>query len=475
MWQLAKSLCVTFIASTLTVTSAWAIRLEAGTGSTPNTATTSNYATITFQEEFDVIPIVVPLTTSEGSDPADLRIRNVTTTGFEIAAREPSGEDGIHPGMNFQYIAMEPGQFTLPDGTDIAAGFHSTSAQQRGNGVGVPATWDNVNFGTTLSSTGSVLAAIQTENSEQNSGANQVSVPFMSLALRNPNTASFQVALERSEVTPGNANVVAESIGWIAFPRGVQGNFADNMGNTIFWDARATANIVRGWDNGCFTSTFAAAASWANPIVIAARGSRFGGDGGWVRRCSLGATTIGLQVDEDQFQNAERRHITEIMSLLSFSDSFHTSFKPVLNAKKSASTAAGQYSLPGSLVRYTIKTENAGNGSVDTDTMIITDKIPDNVDLVVSDLGATGSGPVIFTDGSPTSSLSYTFSSLTSLVDDVDFSDNNGITFDYVPIAGGNGADPNVTHIRIHPKGGFAAAMIGGSPNFTVEFDVAIK
>ncbi len=472
--RLFTSIGLSALLTCLATTSAWALRLEAGTGTTLDTTTTPSYTKIAFQQNFDVVPIVVALTSSDGTDPADLRIRNITTSGFEIAAREPSGEDGTHSPMNFHYVAMEPGQITLPGGTSVAAGFHTTASQQRGGGVGVPASWDTINFGTTLSSTASVIAAIQTENSEVNGAANQVSVPFFSTALRNASASTVQVALERSEVAPGNANVVAETIGWIAFPSGTQGSLTDYLGNKIGWDARTTANTIRGWDNGCFTSTFSSSA-WPSAVVVASKAARNGGDGGWLRRCSLSGTTIGLNIDEDRFRDTERRHTTETASLLSFSDSFHTAFLPVLKASKVASMNPGVYALPGNVVRYAIETENSGNTSVDTNTMIITDIIPDDVALVVADISGSGSGPVIFSDGSPTSTLTYTFSGLSSTVDDVSFSSDNGSTFNYVPSPGTNGEDPNVTHIRINPKGGFIGQTTSSAPNFTVEFDVVIN
>jgi len=292
--------------------------------------------------------------------------------------------------------------------------------------------------------------------------------------MRNSTASSVQVALERSEVQPGNANVVAEDIGWIAFPSATQGSLTDYLGNNIDWDARITGIEFRGWDNGCVAQPFSANA-WPNAVVVATKSSREGGDGGWFRQCSISPTTIGIFVDEDQFRDTERRHTREPASLISFSDSFHTAFLPVLSASKVASTNPGEYALPGNQVRYAIEAENSGNSSVDTDTMVITDVIPDNVALVVSDIAGAGSGPVIFSDGSPTSALSYTFGGLGDMLDDVSFSDNNGLTFDYTPIPGPLGEDPDVTHIRINPKGDFASQTTGSAPNFTVEFDVVIN
>jgi len=47
-----------------------------------------------------------------------------------------------------------------------------------------------------------------------------------------------------------------------------------------------------------------------------------GGDGGWIRRCSINTSQIGLAYDEDQFRDTERLHTTEAASVLVFSEAF---------------------------------------------------------------------------------------------------------------------------------------------------------
>jgi hypothetical protein len=81
-----------------------------------------------------------------------------------------------------------------------------------------------------------------------------------------------------------------------------------------------------------------------------------------------------------------------------------------------------------------------------------------------------GTGPVLFQDGSPGSGLTYTFTSLSSTTDDVDFSNNNGTSWTYVPTANASGVDPAVTHIRIRPKGSMAAGS-----SFTLLFGYVVQ
>jgi uncharacterized repeat protein (TIGR01451 family) len=135
--------------------------------------------------------------------------------------------------------------------------------------------------------------------------------------------------------------------------------------------------------------------------------------------------------------------------------------------------------IPGAYLHYTILMTNSGAGAVDTDTTVITDPVPANTDLYVNDLGGSGSGPVTFTDGATSSTLTYTFNSLDSATDDIDFSDNNGVTWTYYQDSDfsnidANGFDSTVTNIRVNPKGSFAGAA-GGNPSISLTFRVRVQ
>lgn len=107
-----------------------------------------------------------------------------------------------------------------------------------------------------------------------------------------------------------------------------------------------------------------------------------------------------------------------------------------------------------------------------TNTVISTHDIDSNMSLYVDNIG--GPGPVIFTNGTPSSGLTFTFTSLASLTDDVEFF--NGVTWNYVPTIGGNGCDTAVTKLRINPKGVFATGQsISPQPSFQIKYRACIK
>ena len=130
--------------------------------------------------------------------------------------------------------------------------------------------------------------------------------------------------------------------------------------------------------------------------------------------------------------------------------------------------------IPGAEVLYSLRVTNTGPTAVDNNSTVITDPIPANTELFVGDLGAANSGPIAFVQGTPTSALTWTYTSLTNTADDVAFSDIDCITFTYVPVPV-SGYDPVVKCIRLNPKGTIASPSGGGNPYFELRFRVRIK
>lgn len=134
--------------------------------------------------------------------------------------------------------------------------------------------------------------------------------------------------------------------------------------------------------------------------------------------------------------------------------------------------ATNPKNIPGAQVLYTLSVTNFGMGTVNPDVMIITDPIPANLEIYI---GAAGS-PLTFTDGTISSNLSYTFTSLSNGTDDIAFSNNSGSSFTYTPVPNSAGYDAAVTNIRINPKGRMAAWSGSGLyPSFSLSFMARIK
>jgi hypothetical protein len=117
-----------------------------------------------------------------------------------------------------------------------------------------------------------------------------------------------------------------------------------------------------------------------------------------------------------------------------------------------------------------------GAGNVDADTIIVSDPLPPAVSLFVGDLGAAGSGPVEFTDGTgaAASGLTFSFGGLGDLFDAVEFS-TDGFNWNYEPIPDADGFDPAVTWIRIRPGGTFVGTGVLPAPRFELRIRVLIQ
>lgn len=143
-----------------------------------------------------------------------------------------------------------------------------------------------------------------------------------------------------------------------------------------------------------------------------------------------------------------------------------------LRVSKSTTATADPYNssinpkrIPGGTSAYDITVLNTGTAPLDANSLVITDGIPVNTSMVVA--GAT---PVQFTDGTPSSGLSFSNAN-------VSYSSQvgGGAPYTYLPTPNANGVDPRVTGLRIAPTGTMAGATAAGQPSFRVRFQVVVN
>lgn len=302
--------------------------LEVGVANLP--ATTGNaLTTIDFVVEFSATPLVFVMTTDEGADPCTLRIDSVTTTSFELGCVEPVNEDGSHPGMTVDYIAIIPGVTTVPSNNGgsviFEAGVVQTSEQVYGptctNCSGAQG-WETINFTSSFASPPVLLTNIQTIAT--GTGNN----PFIDTAVRNLNNGSVQVSLDQMEA--GTGPITAdETIAYLAVETtGCEDlDFSSFDGPSSMVFQSVLGGNVDGWGNNCSSgegASFAAGCFTSTPVAIAKQSTRAGNNGGMLRRCSVSASEIILTYDEDQVSNNERNHIDEQVGVLAFGSVFTT-------------------------------------------------------------------------------------------------------------------------------------------------------
>jgi len=271
---------------------------------------------------FDVAPVVLALGTSAGSGPAAVRVRAVSASSFQIAPVEPPAADGPHETLEIDYVALgeiAPGErklYLIGSAEFAELGRHDTRAFQS-KFVGGGGGWDALGYLGRQTVAPVIGAVLQSMNNETGNPPQGPSVPWLTTAVRAVSDSGFEMALERSESSAGTL-ALDETVGLVIVPDGAAGTLVDNAGSTVAYQALRSADAIGGAGNGCFSSAFASAFA-EPPIVVANKNSRDGVDGGWLRRCDLSASAVGLHVEEDQDNDAERNHTTEVAGILAFS------------------------------------------------------------------------------------------------------------------------------------------------------------
>ena len=279
--------------------------------------TAETWEQINFGTTFSSPPIVITTPgPSAGGQPFTIRIRNVTTTGFEAMTAEPEGTSGpTHMAVEMTYIAIEEGVHGLPDGSMIIAGRSNVFEEQLAGSTG---SWYSETFSIPFSVTPSILAQIQTMNNEIGLLPIEYSEPWMTVAIDNSSSTGFDLALDRAEVSVGTI-YTDEEVGWIAITSNYDGELEDIYGDTVIWESLliGPSSSGIGKSDGCALESLYAPHPSTTPAVVSLN-SRNESDGGWAAVCYLDSTMIGYCIDEDWFLDTERNHVGETVSVLLF-------------------------------------------------------------------------------------------------------------------------------------------------------------
>jgi uncharacterized repeat protein (TIGR01451 family) len=129
--------------------------------------------------------------------------------------------------------------------------------------------------------------------------------------------------------------------------------------------------------------------------------------------------------------------------------------------------------IPNAIVEYTVAVENSGFGYVDINSIVLTDPIAAGTTFYFG----SPLNPANFIDGLTASGLSFTFTSLASTTDDIDFSNDGGSSF-ITPSIDANGFDttsPPINFIRLKPKGEFRGSDGVNNPSMEIKFRVRVN
>jgi hypothetical protein len=289
------------------------VEIIAGRATLHNTNTTAEFSDVCFDQPFAETPLVFTLPTNDESAPNVIRIKNVTTTGFEIAQVQSQGTNSGSVPATIDFVAIVPGQYNLAGGARMDVVSFNTNTFQGKRFPEDQRGYDDVNFSSSFSSAPAIIAAIQTMNNESGTPPGAASMPFLATAIKNVGTTDFDFALERAESLSGTLTH-SEQVGYIAIDAGKTGQFMPG----INYQSILTPDEIT---HSC--STYAISISPGGlPLVVGSQNRRDGGDGSWLQRCSLSNTSVGVKIDEDMDQDAERNHTANNAGILALGGTF---------------------------------------------------------------------------------------------------------------------------------------------------------
>lgn len=126
--------------------------------------------------------------------------------------------------------------------------------------------------------------------------------------------------------------------------------------------------------------------------------------------------------------------------------------------------------LPGSKQRASLTLTNNDIIPLDLNTLAIVLPTVAKTAVALDGDGTFNPTVVRSAQGSPASGLTLSYTNPADQGDDVDFSNNNGTSWTYVPVAGDAATQGAVTGVRFRPKGSMAA-----SSSFTMSIPYSVK
>lgn len=243
-------------------------------------------------------PVVVAhIITNNDSDTAEVRIRNITPSGFEIFMEEPDGSS--HGAETVAYFIFEKGEYTLSNGVKIEA---DTSATLSEHFESAAFTTDTITLDHTFASAPNVFSTLNSYNNAE----------FKASLVSGVSSTNFN--LQQSTLGSGTSTV-SEDIGWAAIS-----NFSGLIQAKRFQIENQDPGGSHGVDNAT-PVTFTFASFGAAPNIISEGRSGNGADGYFARGSGLWSdSAYGVYAWEDIVNDGERAHTNESFSMLAADD-----------------------------------------------------------------------------------------------------------------------------------------------------------
>jgi hypothetical protein len=251
---------------------------------TTRQADASTWHGVAFEHGYTAPVVVMQPLSFNGGDPTTIRIRNVTSTGFEWQMDEWDYKDGAHTTETVAYLVMESGVFQLEGGTLVEAG--TVSADHNFVTVALDQGFAETPVILTQAQTYADPAAVVTRQ-------------------RNAGPGGFEVRLQEQEANdPAHA---LETVGYVAVAPGL------GMTAGVAFEAALTPDAVtHAWYGLTFQD------GYGDPVLLAGLQTRDGGDTAGLRYRNLQTTSVEMFVEEETSRDTEVAHTTEVVGYLVF-------------------------------------------------------------------------------------------------------------------------------------------------------------
>jgi len=250
---------------------------------TVNQSDSNQWHTVILNNTYTNPVVVMGPLSFNGADPSTVRVKDVTPNSFAWQIDEYDYKDGAHTTETVGYLVVEAGVHTLEDGTVLQAGTQS---------VGDTAT--PLAFPQAFAAAPVVVSQAVTVNDGRAVVTRQQSLT----------AGGLEIFLQSQEAS-GKAHG-AETVAWIAMDKGT------GMLAGLPFEVLATNDSVKeNWFGIGFTQPFA-----VPPVVVAAMQTCDGGDTAGLRYQNLTVSGVDVKVEEEQSQDSEVTHTTEIVGAI---------------------------------------------------------------------------------------------------------------------------------------------------------------
>jgi len=251
---------------------------ETGTVST-NQTSSNQWHMLSFENTYsNPVVIIQPLSWGD-TNPAVVRLRNVTGTNTEFQIDEWDYLDGVYGTETMGYLVMESGAHRLMDGTLLDVGTKSATHS-----------WGTASFGQSFDAAPVILSQAQTCNDPAAVVTRQ----------KNASAIQFRVRLQEEQGSDGTHG--SETVGYIAMEEGA----GTNRYGLVYEIAATPDEVTHAW----YTQDFSAAFS-STPAFLANMQTCDGGDVAAMRYHNLDTSSAEFFVEEEQSGDAEMSHTTE--------------------------------------------------------------------------------------------------------------------------------------------------------------------